>query len=272
MLALVLVLGLLGGGWIWVRGSALVSVNRITVTGLSGPSSGQIHAALVSAAHDMTTLSVKMSALRIAVAPFPVVKSLSVSTQFPHGMRIRVTEQVAIGAVTVDGRRIAVAPDGTLLPSVSASGLASIPVSVPPGGTRLSDGATRGAVAVLAAAPAWLRARVAQVSSTSANGLVAALRAGPKIYFGSASQLRAKWAAAAAVLAAPSSAGAAYIDVTVPERPAAGGVASTAAAGQSTVPGGAANSAGATGGTAGSTGTAGSAGTAGTASTTPSGG
>jgi len=247
VLAIVLVVALLGGGWLWVRDSSFVAVDSVTVTGLTGPSTAQIESALVSAAHNMTTLDVNMSALRLAVAPFPVVKRLSVSTQFPHGMRIRVTEQIAVGAVTVDGRRIAVAPDGTLLRSLSVAGLASIPVTVPPGGNRLSDHSAQEAVALLAAAPRWLRARVTQVSSMSANGLVAQLRRGPEIYFGAATDLLAKWTAVALVLADPSSVGAAYIDVTVPERPAAGGVGEPASSSQSAAGAGAAADANSTG-------------------------
>jgi cell division protein FtsQ len=268
-LALALVLMLLGGGWLWLRSSSLVSVDRVTVTGLQGPSSHRIRAALLSAARDMTTLDVNVSALRVAVAPFPVVKSLSVSTQFPHGMRIRVLEQVPVGAITVGGRKFPVAGNGILLPTVSASGLASIPVSVPPGGTRVTGAGAVNAIALLAAAPAWLRARVTQVSTTAANGLVAQLHNGPQIYFGQASGLRAKWTAAAAVLADPGSQGAAYIDVTVAERPAAGGVVGAATSTQPTslgavAPTGAAGNTGATGTTAGNaaTGNTGATGTA----------
>jgi cell division septal protein FtsQ len=217
----------LGGGWLWLRGSSLVSVDHVTVTGVQGPSARRIRAALESAARNMTTLDVNVSALRVAVAAFPVVKSISVSTQFPHGMRIQVFEQVPVGAVTVGGRKFAVTANGILLPSVNASGLASIPVSVPPGGTRVT-GTALSAAALLGAAPGWLRGRVTQVSTTAANGLVAALRNGPEIYFGDAGKLHAKWAAAAAVLADASSQGAAYIDVSVPERPAAGGVVGAA--------------------------------------------
>ena len=247
LLAFALVVILLGAGWLWVRGSSLVSVDRVTVTGVQGPDAGQIRSALLSSARNMTTLDVNVSALRVAVAPFPVVKSISVSTQFPHGMRIHVIEQVPVGAVTGGGRRIAVAGDGTLLPSANASGLPSIPVSVPPGGTRVSAGATLNEVTLLAAAPGWLRARVTQVSTTAANGLVAEMRNGPQIYFGDAGDLRAKWTAAAAVLADPSSEGAAYVDVSVPERPAAGGVAGAATSGQSPTSGEAAGSTSATG-------------------------
>lgn len=239
LLALALVVLLLGGGWLWLRGSSLVAVDRVTVTGANGPGASAIRAALVGAARGMTTLEVNTAALRSAVSPFPVVKSLTVSTQFPHGIRIHVLEQVAVGAVTAGARRIAVAADGTLLPSVSAAGLPSIPVNVPPAGTLVGAGLARGAVALLAAAPAWLRARVTQVTGSTADGLVADLRNGPQLRFGAATELGAKWTAAATVLADPSSQGAAYIDVTVPGRPAAGGVpgaVTPAASGAATAP------------------------------------
>ena len=229
LLALALVVMLLGGGWFWLRGSSLVAVDRVTVTGLRGPGSGAIRAALLGAARGMTTLEVNLPALQASVAPFPVVKGLKVSTQFPHGMRIRVLEQVAVGAVTAGGRRVAVAGDGTLLPTVSAAGLPSVSGATPAPGAHVTGSAARDAVALLAAAPRWLRSRVTQVSTTSANGLVAELHNGPELRFGAASQLRAKWTAVVAVLADQGSQGAAYIDVSVPERPAAGGVAVVAA-------------------------------------------
>jgi cell division protein FtsQ len=238
LLAVAFVVMVLGGGWLWVRGSSLVSVDRVVVVGLQGQSSGEIRSALMSAGRTMTTLDVDMSALRAAVAPFPVVKDLSVSTQFPHGMRIRVIELVPVGALSAGGRKVSVAASGKLLPSVNVSGLPSIPVTRIPGDGKVSAGAARDAVALLAAAPAWLRARVTQVSTTSANGLVAEVRNGPRMYFGDASRLRAKWTAAASVLADPSSQGAAYIDVSVPQRPAAGGVAGSATTAQSTAPAG----------------------------------
>ncbi len=223
VLALAAVAGLVIGGWLWLRDSALVSVRRVTVTGVSGPEARQIRSALVSSAHTMTTLDVQIGQLRTAVAPYPVVKNLQVSTQFPHGMRIRVIEQIPVGAVSVDGRTTAVAADGTLLHDVVASPqLPAIPLRVPPGGSRLTDPAARGAVAVLAAAPYEILSHLTQVTSVGSHGLVAQLRNGPNIYFGDAGALASKWAAAIAVLAHPDSAGASYIDVTDPGRPAAG--------------------------------------------------
>jgi len=48
--------------------------------------------------------------------------------------------------------------------------------------------------------------------------------AGPQLFFGTSQRPVAKWMAAARVLAEPSSAGAVYLDVRVPERVAAGGL------------------------------------------------
>jgi hypothetical protein len=106
-----------------------------------------------------------------------------------------------------------------------------------PGGSQVTDRPTLGALALLSVTPARLLSRVAQVTGGSAHGLVVELRSGPSIYFGDASELDAKWTAATAVLADPSSAGASYIDVTDPSRPAAGASPqAVAAAGLATSP------------------------------------
>jgi cell division protein FtsQ len=217
------VLALLVGGFLWVRDSPLVAVHRVTVTGITGPQSAEIRRALSAAARNMSTLDVNMDQLRTAVAPYAIVKNLRVSTQFPHGMRIQVVEQIPVGAVDVGGRVIPVAGDGTLLHDVAASqSLPSIPLRVLPGGSRITDPQARGAVALLAAAPVRMLSHVSQVTTLPGHGLVAQIKSGPSIYFGDSSDLRSKWTAADAVLADPGSVGAAYIDVTDPRRPAAG--------------------------------------------------
>jgi cell division protein FtsQ len=249
VLVLVLIVVLLGGAWLWLRDSSLVAVQRVSVTGASGPDAAQIRSALVAAARNMTTLDVHMDGLRTAVAPYSVVKRLSVSTQFPHGIRIRVIEQIPVGAVVVGGRTIAVAADGTVLHDVVPSAsLPMIPLRVPPGGQRLSEPDALQAVAVLGAAPFQFLARISEVSTVASHGLVAQLRNGPSLYFGDSTRLAAKWVAVAAVLADSGSAGAPYIDVTDPERPAAGvgstgttagtasGTSATGASGSSTTP------------------------------------
>jgi cell division protein FtsQ len=223
ILALVAVLALLGGGWLWFRDSSFVAVEQVTVTGQSGPDAAAIRAALTTAARNMTTLDVDMNQLRIAVSPYPAVKSLQVSTSFPHGMRIEVIEQLPVGVIQVAGRTMGVTADGTLVRNLPpGASLPSIALSVPPGGTKLTDPGSRAAVAALAAAPYQLLAKISQVQPGGAHGLVAQLKDGPQVYLGDSSSLGAKWSALVAVLGDPGSAGAAYIDVTNPRRPAAG--------------------------------------------------
>ena len=151
-----------------------------------------------------------------------MVKDLRVSTQFPHGMRIHVIEQLPVGALVAGGETVAASADGTLLHDVPTASLPTIPLRSLPGGSRVTDQTALGALALLAASPQRLEARISQVTTSSPRGLVVQLRSGPAIYFGPPSAFRAKWAAAAAVLAAPASAGAAYIDVSDPAMPAAG--------------------------------------------------
>jgi cell division protein FtsQ len=236
-LAAVAVLALLGGGWLWLRDSSLVAVRKVTISGVYGPDAAQIRSALTLSARNMTTLDVRLDQLRTAVGPYPVVKDLRVSTEFPHGLRIRVLEQLPVGALLAGGHAVAVTGDGTLLHDVAPSSLPEVPVRLLPGGSQVTDRPTLGALALLSVTPARLLSRVAQVTGGSAHGLVVELRSGPRIYFGDASELDAKWTAATAVLADPSSAGASYIDVTDPSRPAAGASPqAVAAAGLATSP------------------------------------
>jgi cell division protein FtsQ len=251
------VLLLAAGAWFWLRSSPLVAVQQVTVVGVSGPDAAQIRSALTAAAESMTTLNVRMGALRTAVAPYPVVRQLHVTTHFPHQMRIDVSEQVPVAMIAAAGRQIAVSADGTLLHDATiTSRLPTITLAVAPGGTHVT-GATLRVIKLLSAAPYALLARVGQASDAGAHGLTAQLRNGPKLYFGDGGELGAKWSAAAAVLAGPYSAGADYIDVTVPSRPAAGAgsdaASSPAPAGASTASASASTGASASGSGVGST-------------------
>lgn len=230
----VLLLLILGGGWFLLRDSPLVSVDHVTVTGASGADAGDIRAALDAAARRMTTLDVSDSRLQAAVSGFPEVRGLRVSSQFPHGLVIHVVELLPVGAVRVaGGREVPVTGDGTLLPNVPVAGsLPLIALEQPAGQSVLGRRWALSAAQLLAGAPRRMLSRLAEVTTVSGHGLVVQLRNGPSIYFGDGGRLQAKWAAALAVLADPGSAGALYIDVTDPARPAAGsGQAAAVAAG-----------------------------------------
>jgi cell division protein FtsQ len=148
-----------------------------------------------------------------------------VQANFPHGLKIEIVENRPVALLVSPGRSVAVAPDGTVLAgSKMQSGLPTVHVAALPPGARVAEGSTRDRVAVAGAAPPRLLARVATISVQHGRGAVALLQHGPVIIFGRPVELARKWAAAAAVLAQHSSAGATYIDVRMPERPVAGGL------------------------------------------------
>ena len=220
-------------GWFWLRDSSFVKVENVTVTGVTGPDAAHIRAMLTDAAHDMTTLHVSEGDLRNAVAAYPQVKGLHVTTHFPHGLDISVTEHNPVAVLVAAGKRVPVSGNGQLLRSVAPGDIATIQMSSVPGGDRLTDPRASQAVELLAAAPPALRAKVQNVWSGS-HGLTARLSNGPLLYFGSADRLAAKWIAVATVLPNPDAAGALYLDVRIPERTAAGGLATPDSSGPST--------------------------------------
>lgn len=240
--AFLCVIGVLGALWLWLRDSPLVAVRDVTVTGVSGPDAGQVREALADAARDMTTLHVNQGELKTAVDPFPTVLGVSTHSDFPHGLRIAVHERNPIGAVVAGTQRVPVAADGTLMPTTPDGDLPEISAKALPGGSHASAPEVRHAIAVLASAPPAIRARVRRVY-VGPRGWTLPLRNGPVLYFGGSERLAAKWAAVVTVLADPTSTGATYLDVRLPERPAAGGLepppdsAAQAGAGQTTLPG-----------------------------------
>jgi cell division protein FtsQ len=230
LLALLVLLPLLSGGWLWLRHSSLVEVRRVQVSGLHGPEAHAIDVALTNAARHMSTLDVHTGVLRAAAAPFRIVRDVRVSTSFPHGLHIHVIEQPPVAALTVAGTRTAVAADGVVLgpallsgslPAVSAAGESVI------SGHSVRGSALLGALGILGAAPAPL-AKTIERAYSGPKGLTVAMSGGLLAYFGDGGRPHAKWIALARVLADPSSAGASYVDVRLPERPAAGFAPGTA--------------------------------------------
>ncbi|MCZ4491956.1 MAG: FtsQ-type protein [Conexibacter sp.] len=217
-------------GWFLFRSSPLVGISDVTITGLSGTQATQIRQALEDAAKGMTTLTVDRQALQDAVSQFPIVASIKVSPHLLHRLDIEVIQHVPVAALVNGDRRMAVAGDGTILQGTLTKDLPLVPVNSPPGGTTLADPKAREMVSLLGAAPTALLPRISGVELAD-RGLVAHVSDGPDLYFGSPTELSAKWAAATRVLADAYSHGATYLDVRVPERPAAGGLEPTDPAG-----------------------------------------
>jgi cell division protein FtsQ len=229
LVGVLLALPVLGGGWLWLRSSPLVSVETVRLSGVHGPEAAAIESALTAAARQMSTLDVNHAALHAAVAPFPLVREVRAIPSPPHSLRIEVIEQPPVAALTVGAVRTAVAADGVVLgPALLSSSLPSLTsgpslagVSGPVTGKRVSNGELLSSLVVLGAAPAPLARLVSSVYG-GPRGLTVTMRGGLLAYFGDAIRPHAKWLSLARVLADPSSAGASYVDVRLPERPAAG--------------------------------------------------
>jgi cell division protein FtsQ len=217
----------LGGLYmLWFRDSSLVSVDRVSVTGLSTKDAKTLRRALVAAGSSMTTLHVDHDRLEQVVAGYPVVSGLRVSTDFPHGLQIEVVEHRPAAIAVTGGSRVPVAGDGTILRGLPVHGkLPEIQVrgALPP--EHLREPRALRLALVAGGAPAALSRRLMDVREVKEQGIVVRMREGPLLLFGALTRVRDKWAAAARVLADPEAQGATYIDVRLPERPAAGGVA-----------------------------------------------
>lgn len=213
----------LGVGGAWLRDSSVVAVKHVEIEGASGQDSESLRAALTSAARDMTTLHVRESELKTAAEPYPTVASISVKRKFPDTLAIKVQSREPVAQIVSQGTHQAVAGDGVILRGVKSGRVPVVRMDRLASGTRVTAGRALTAIQVLGAAPAPLRPKIKELSFTK-DGIVVTLVKGPELRFGDAARPNAKWLAAARVLADKSSAGATYIDVALPERPAAGGL------------------------------------------------
>lgn len=227
VLLVVLVAAVAVAGWLWLRDSSLVDVEKVEITGATSSQRDAVRTALERAAEDMTTLNVREDALRTAVEPYESVADVRAHGDFPDRLEIEVVERRMVAVVDVGGAETPVAPDGRLLRGVEPRDeLPELDAGRVVASGRLDDERALNAIAVLSGAPRDLHQRVERVTRGD-RGLVLEMRRGPDLIFGDGTRLKAKWAAAARVLAEPSAVGSVYLDLRLPERIAAGGVAPT---------------------------------------------
>jgi Cell division protein FtsQ/DivIB, C-terminal len=135
-----------------------------------------------------------------------------------------VTVPPATATIGSGADAVAVGPGGELLawfPVPEDAQLPSLPLVTAPKSGRLA-GPVLAQAKVLGAAPAGLRPYL-ESSYYGESGVDVTLRSGIELRFGDASQAKAKWKAAAAVLADPSVTALDYVDLHAPGRPAVGG-------------------------------------------------
>lgn len=233
LLVAIVLAALLGALYmLWLRDSSLVAVDEVRVTGLTGRDAERVRVALASTAATMTTLHVEEDRLRDAAAAFPVVARIEAEPDFPHAMTIHVVEHRPVALAVAGGREQPLAGDGSVLEGIAVEGdLPTIDLYVTMPQRRLGPGAARDAARVAGAAPPVISRRVESLAREGgARGVVAQLEDGTELVFGAPDRVAAKWAAAIRVLADDEAAGATYVDVRIPERPVAGGLAAATVA------------------------------------------
>jgi len=225
--AMVVAIALLGA-WFLVTGP-LLAVDSVAVSGYDRPDRAELEAALAVAAASGTAIRPPAAEIREAAEAFPWVESVRVSRDLPRGVSVRITAAEPVAIVRSPDRPPLLVDDrGRVLErAASASGLPSIRLVKPapePGG-QLTRGATA-AIGFLSATRPELAARVRGLGVRGGQ-LQGTLADGPKLRLGAPDRLVAKGAAFAALLdhlSADEEAQATYIDLSVPERPAVGGI------------------------------------------------
>jgi cell division protein FtsQ len=160
-----------------------------------------------------------------ALEGFPVVRAIDVSADFPNGLRVHVIEHHPAALIRSGSSKVPVAADGSVLRGLPATG--SLPRIEAPGAIsadQIRDTRMLALVGVAGAAPGPLARRMETLEREKERGIVVKLGDGPELVFGTPARVRDKWLAAARVLADESSQGAVYLDLRMPDRPAAGGV------------------------------------------------
>jgi cell division protein FtsQ len=215
----------------WFRDSSFVKISHVKISGLHTDDAGRISQALTAAARDMSTLHVRQGALMAAVANYTAVKDVVATPHFPHGLTIKVIQERPVALLQANGSRVLLAADGSVLRGIRAAGLVpSIRTNSTAPARTLTDPVALTQLHVAAAAPPALSRRIASIGRGKTRGIVVRLKSGPQIIFGDDTRVDAKWAAAAGVLADPTSKGASYVDVRLPERPVAGGLSTSSLA------------------------------------------
>ena len=128
----------------------------------------------------MTTLHVDRAQLESIAAQFPTVASISIDPNFPHGMRIEVTERPPTMVVDSGAQQMPVAADGTLLTGVEVSDDDHLPVlevAEPPTGAKLA-GVELDQALVVGAAPSELRPLIEKIGFSKEFGVEVTLRGG----------------------------------------------------------------------------------------------
>jgi hypothetical protein len=207
------------------RATGMFAVERIEIEGAPPPVERKIRT-LTRGIVGTSLLEVEAGKLEDRLRALPSIAGASVDRAFPHVLVVRVAAERPVAVVRRGSRSWLVTGAGRVIGEIETGTQRTLPrlwvtrsVDVSDGGT-LPANLTKATRALAAAGEAGLRKRVKGVRSKEGQ-LALVLRRGPEIRLGTAVDLLLKATVAGRVLPLLEPE-AAYLDVSVPERPVAG--------------------------------------------------
>jgi cell division protein FtsQ len=212
VLVVAVVLAVVAGGVYALWFSSWLAVDRIQVSGAETIGEADVRARSGIDEGD-PLIRVDLAAAERRIGSLAVVRSVTVTRQWPHGILISLQERVAIAVVEIGGQLRGMDADGVVFRSYTKAppGLPRVETSI---GT--TSAALKEAAEVVSALPQELRLLVDHVQVTTVDQISLVLKDGRTVVWGSADESDAKAEVAATLLATVQ---AQVYDVSVPSKP-----------------------------------------------------
>ncbi|WP_436787296.1 cell division protein FtsQ/DivIB [Yinghuangia sp. YIM S10712] len=212
-LVVAVVLVLIAGAWATVTYSPLLDARSVSVRGTQVLTAAQVND--VAKVPVGTPLArVDLGAIEQRVAAIPRVASVTVSRDWPHTVRIQVTERQVAIVIPDSGRFVEVDKTGVRFGTVDAAPQGVPVVTADP--ATVSSQTLAGVVEVIGTLPAAVAPRVRDITARTRDDIVLTLDDGVVVMWGGAENSPRK----AEVLMALMKLDAKVYDVSVPEAPA----------------------------------------------------
>ena len=212
------------GAYFGARETGIFALDRIQITGAPPSTAARIRTALRSYVGESLVRFDRTDAAR-RLAAVSEVADARFDREFPHTLRVRVRLERPVAVLRRGPDAWLVSSSARVLERLHKRPYPRLPRIWLPAGTDISVNSTlggvgaRGVAAVAPLRPLRLTGRVRQVLAGDGQ-LTLVLVSGTELRLGDSGDLRLKLSIAKQIL--PLAGGAAYVDVSVPERPVAG--------------------------------------------------
>jgi cell division protein FtsQ len=223
------VVGVLSLGYLAARSTSIFALQSVAVSGARGAAEADVRAALRPLDGE-SLVTVDTDTVERQLSALPSVRAAQVDRAFPHGLRVVVIPERPVAVLRSGRAAWVLAGSGRVIRNTDSNTNRRLPriwlaagAVFEPGATLALPTASR-ALRAIASLPARFPVQVRTARATG-DSIVLALSIGMEVRLGSADDLDAKLAAAAAVLRGLSVSERAefdYLDVSLPERPVAG--------------------------------------------------